>query len=152
MLHNQLMFKFLILFSFILPVQNKTVAPESDLVCGKWIAQKKNLIVQVYRDGDTYKGKLIWYDNTDKSKAMDEWTDTHNPDPALRSRKILGMNILTDLVYSPRSKTWENGKIYDAKTGHEWSAVVQINKDGLLKVTAYWGLKFIGRTVLFTKG
>ena len=49
---------------------------------------------------------------------MNTRTDEHNPDPKLRQRKILGiMEVLSRLRYNPKSKPWENGKIYDPKTG-----------------------------------
>lgn len=149
--YNQLLFKFLLLFFLIVPVQKQAAAYNPDRICGKWISSEKNIIVQVYRDGNVFKGKLVWFDNVDTSKAMDEWTDAHNPDAALRNRKLIGMNILSNLYYIPKTNSWENGKIYDAKAGREWSASVYINAEGLLKVTGYWHLKFIGRTMTFTR-
>src|ERR1700761_328643 len=91
-------------------------ANNPNLLCGKWMASEKNLEVEVYRDHDTFKGKIIWFKD-DESKPIDEWTDKHNPDPALRSRKILGMNVVRDIAYRPGSNSWEGGKIYDAKGG-----------------------------------
>lgn len=152
MLHNLLMFKFLFLL-FLAGVTPKQVTENNpDRICGKWVSSEKNLVVQVYREGKAFKAKLLWFDNVDKTKAMDEWTDLHNPDASLRNRKLIGMNILTGMDYMPKSDSWENGKIYDAKTGHEWNASVHIDGSGVLKITAYWHLKFIGRTVTFTRG
>ena len=145
------MFKFL-LFIFltgwvhVLPPTNNP-----DQVCGKWMSTDKNLIVQVYKEGAGYQAKIVWFKNDDNSKAMDEWTDKHNPNPALRNRKLIGMSILEGMDYKPKSNTWENGKIYDAKSGHSWSASAYIAQDGVLKVTGYWQFKFIGRTMSFTR-
>ncbi|MDB5011423.1 MAG: hypothetical protein JWQ06_2212, partial [Mucilaginibacter sp.] len=41
--------------------------------------------------------------------------------------------------------------IYDAKNGREWDASAYIDKNGELRVTGYWHLKFIGRTMSFTR-
>jgi uncharacterized protein (DUF2147 family) len=149
--HNLLMFKFLVLFFLRTFCSTGAETPKADLVCGKWLSEKKDFLVLVYRDGNTFKGKTLWFKNKDTSKAMDEWTDKHNPDPTLRSRKVLGLNILTDLTYNPESGSWENGKIYDTSNGRFWSAYVRINKDGTLKVTAFWTFKFISRSVTFTR-
>jgi uncharacterized protein (DUF2147 family) len=151
MLYNQLMFKFLILFLLTGFTTKATQANNADRVCGKWVSSNKNIIVLVYREGNTFKGKMVWYKNTDTSKAMDEWTDKHNPDPALRNRKILGLNILKEMTYSPGSDSWQNGKIYDISSGHEYSASARLGKDGVLKVTGYWHFKFIGRTMTFVR-
>ena len=95
--------------------------------------------------------KIIWFKNIDNSKPMEEWTDKKNPDPNLRSRKLIGMSILEGMDYIPKTRTWENGKIYDAKNGRHWSASAQIDDNGQLKVTGYWQFKFIGRTLTFTR-
>ncbi|WP_299516049.1 DUF2147 domain-containing protein [Mucilaginibacter sp.] len=140
------------LLFFLTGFAPKTVTVnDPNRICGKWISSEKNLIVQVYKDGETFKAKLVWYDNIDKTKAMDEWADIHNPNPALRTRKLIGMSIVSGMNYIPKSNSWEDGKIYDAKTGHEWSASVHIDNDGKLKVTGYWHFKFIGRTMTFTR-
>ena len=145
------MFKFLMIFFLAASVSTASAPPNPDLLCGKWMSSEKNLVVQVYKDGDVFKAKIIWFKNTDNSKAMDEWTDKHNPDPALRDRKLIGMSILRDMDYEPKSNSWENGKIYDAKNGREWDASARIDKNGELKVTGYWHFKFIGRTMTFTR-
>jgi len=61
------------------------------------------------------------------------------------------MNILNDMVYKPKSNSWEDGKIYDAKSGHEWDASARIESNGELRVIGYWHLKFIGRTMVFRR-
>lgn len=123
----------------------------SEMICGKWQTEEKNLIVQVYKVDDEFKAKIVWFSDKGDTKKMDEWTDKKNPDPALRDRKILGMNVLEKLVYSPETNSWENGMIYDAKNGRHWNSSAYIEKDGKLKVKGYWHFKFIGKTMTFTR-
>lgn len=119
-----------------------------DRICGKWMSSEKNLIVQVYKAGSQFKAKIVWF-NDDPSKPMDEWRDTHNPNPALRSRRILGLEILKGLKYDQGGNSWEDGIVYDAKHGRDWNASAYIDKKGLLKVRGYWHIKLIGRTMTF---
>ena len=136
-------------FLLIATVQNKTVTvSDCDQICGKWMSSEKNLTVLVYKSGDQFKAKIIWF-RDDPTLPMDEWKDKNNPDPVLRSRKILGMEVLRDLKYDTDGNSWEDGMIYDAKHGREWNASAYINKEGLLKVKGYWHFKFIGRTLTF---
>lgn len=145
------MFK-LLLFIFLTGwIAAPPVSADPDLVCGKWMSADKNLIVNIYRENGEYKAKIVWFLNTDTSKAMDEWTDKKNPDPNLRNRKLIGMGILEGLSYVPKTQTWENGKIYDAKGGRYWSASIRMDNNNLLKVTGYWHFKFIGRAMRFTR-
>jgi uncharacterized protein (DUF2147 family) len=124
--------------------------PGCDQICGKWMSSENNLIVQVYKDKDHFKAKIIWF-RDDPSKPMGEWSDVKNPNPLMRNRKILGMDVLDDLKYDTESKSWEDGTIYDAKNGKEWSASAYINKQGLLKVKGYWHFKIFGRTMVFKR-
>lgn len=142
---------FLLLFIGIALTAKAQTTAKADRICGKWISDEKNLIVEVYKDKNEFKAKIVWYKNEDQSKSMEEWTDKHNPNKALRGRKILGMNVVDNLVYNSKNDSWEHGTIYDAKSGHSWDASAHLTNDGLLKVTGYWHLKFIGRTLTFQK-
>ena len=128
------------------------VQPPSDQILGKWISTQGNVIVDVYKESDAFKGKVVWFKDTDdKSRPMATRTDIHNPDPALRDRKIIGMDVLTGLEYNNAQNRWEHGKIYDVKTGKEWSTSVWITKEGLLKVKGYWHFEFLGQTMTFRR-
>ena len=152
--NNLLMFKFLTLFFFtglIAQPQPAKSNTDADRICGRWMSSDKNLIVQMYKAGNSYRGKMVWFKSNDHSKSMEEWTDKHNPDPTLRNRKILGIDVITGITYDIDSDTWENGKIYEAQSGRFWSAVARLDKDGILKVTGYWHFKFIGKTMSFSR-
>jgi Uncharacterized protein conserved in bacteria (DUF2147) len=79
-----------------------------------------NLKVEVYKQNNEFKAMVIWFDDTDdKRKPMNERRDEKNPDKALRSRKWIGMEVLRHLRYYPQDNEWDDGKIYDIKTGKE---------------------------------
>lgn len=145
------MFKFLFLFfltgfSFA-PAANN----DPDAICGKWTSAEKTITIQIYRDGNTYKGKMVWFKNKDQSKAMDEWTDKHNPNPALRNRKLIGMEVLYGLQYDAKSDTWEKGKIYVAETGKEWNAAAVLKTKDQLVLSGYWKVKFLGKDMILNR-
>ncbi len=124
----------------------------SNRILGKWISVQGNVIVQVFKESNTYIGKVVWFKDTDdKSRPMSVRTDIHNPDINLQSRKILGLNVLDCLTYNSVSKRWENGKIYDVKTGRIWSSTIWMENENLLKVRCFWHFELIGRTMTFKR-
>lgn len=129
---------------------NGQTTPARERICGKWESSTKDLIIQIFTRGNQFKAKIVWYADTE-GKPLDYWTDVHNPNPALRSRKILGMSILRDLIYDSRSNSWEHGMVYDSRHGREWNAAATIDKQGLLHVRGYWHFKFIGKTMTFKR-
>jgi hypothetical protein len=58
--------------------------------------------------------------------------DTNNPEPALRSRPMLGVPILMDM--KPTSANLWSGKIYDARGGSFYDAKISVNKSDKLEV------------------
>lgn len=123
-----------------------------DRIIGKWMSEQKNCIVQVYKNGDEFGAKLVWFDDSDdKTKPMLTRTDFKNPNVSLRNRKLIGMTIVDNLRYNAANNAWENGLIYDANSGRTWSSVAYMTNEGVLKVTGYWHFKFFGKTMIFKK-
>ncbi len=124
-----------------------------DAIIGKWISiPQKNLIVEVFKEKNEYKGKIVWFnDNDDKTKPMNTRLDDNNSDPNLRKRKVLGLEVLDNLVYNSKNNRWESGKIYDAKSGRIWSSSAWIRKDSTLQVRGFWRFEFIGQSLTFKK-
>ncbi|HEY5368433.1 MAG TPA: DUF2147 domain-containing protein [Hanamia sp.] len=123
----------------------------ADAIIGKWMTIDHNLEVEVYKEGDSFKAKVIWFKIEDTTRPMNTRTDEKNPNPALRSRKWLGMEVLHNLQYNAVDNEWQHGIIYDAKHGKEWNSVVWIDDAGLLKVKGYWIFRWISQTLTFKR-
>ncbi|MEO5998057.1 MAG: DUF2147 domain-containing protein [Chitinophagaceae bacterium] len=125
---------------------------QSNLILGKWISQEGNVIVQLIEDSGTFKGKILWFDDTDDlNRPMNLRTDIKNPDVNLRNRRILGLDVLVGLTYNPECNCWQNGKIYDTNSGRIRSSSVKIEKENLLKICGFWHFEFLGRTMVFRR-
>ena len=130
--------------SFVSTAQNNP-----DAILGKWITSTDNCMVEVYKQNNEYKAKVIWF--KEGKKHMDEYIDEKNPDPNLRNRKLLGLDVMHGLHYDADDKEWVDGKIYDASSGKEWDSVVWLTDDHLLKVKGYWVFKFLSETKTFKR-
>jgi uncharacterized protein (DUF2147 family) len=75
--------------------------------------------------------------------------DKDNPDSKLKSRPLMGLNLLEGLKFD--SGMWEDGTIYDPKTGKTYSCQVTLKSKDVLEVKGYIGFSLIGRTVEWTK-
>ena len=101
-------------------------------------------LVEVSRNGETLQMIIV---------ALEEQFDEHgeplldvnNPDEALRTQPILGMDLLAGYVY--KSKRWQ-GKIYDPESGNVYSSRMK-KKDGLLEMRGYIGTPLLGKTKKF---
>ena len=145
-----------VLFAFLLfPIFAFKNAPinKSDAIVGKWMStQDNNLEVEIYKSGNAYKAKIVWFDDSDdKTIPMAARCDTKNPDKALHTRKIIGLEVMHGLVYNEDDDEWQDGNIYDASTGKDWNAKAWLAKDGCLKVRGFWHIEFLGQNMCFKK-
>lgn len=76
--------------------------------------------------------------------------DKNNPEPALQSRPILGMDLIAGFSRAGKRK-WEDGTIYDPRDGKTYKCVIKLQRDGTLKVRGYVGIPLLGKTVVWTR-
>jgi len=124
-----------------------TFAQNADAVVGKWINKDKEAHIQISKKGNKYFGKLVWLKNPtdDAGKAK---KDINNPKTELQSRALLGLEILKNFSYNDGA--WENGTIYDPKSGKTYSCKMTL-KDNKLNVRGFIGVSLLGRTDTWTR-
>lgn len=120
-----------------------------DAILGTWKANEKVLTIEVYKQGQEYHARIVSFTDHHNGLPAAQRTDDKNPDPALRSRKLIGTDVLSGLKYSSGSKSWTGGKIYNAGSGSTYSANVELVNPGKLSVRAYKGVSLIGKTLTF---
>ncbi len=138
-----------LLLIFFIPL-NINAQNNPDAILGKWMTTDNRLIIEVYRQSNDFKAKIVWFKEVNDT-VRNERLDEKNPDKTLRTRKWIGMDVLRNLHYDAENDEWIDGVIYDAKHGREWDSMAWINKDHLLKVKGYWIFKFISETLTFKR-
>ena len=132
-----------IIFSMIFMLMPLAAAFAQDVV-GKWKLEDGTAIVEVYKSGDVYNGKIVWLEKqteADGTPAVDDL----NPDPQLRTRQVLGLNMLSGLKKTGSEYT--GGKIYDPGNGKTYNCSMKVEGD-VLKVRGSLDKRgLIGRTM-----
>ena len=132
-----------IIFSMIIMLAPLAAAFAQDVV-GKWKLEDGSAIVEVYQEGDVFNGKIVWLEKPtedDGSPAVDD----NNPDKALRTRQIMGLNMLSGLKKS--GNEYSGGSIYDPGNGKTYNCSMKVEGD-VLKVRGSLDKKgLIGRTM-----
>jgi uncharacterized protein (DUF2147 family) len=123
-------------------------AQRADMIVGKWLSPNGEDQIQIYKKGDKYFGKLSWikYPNDETGKPK---TDKKNPDKSLSSRQELGLELLKDFKYDG-DNVYEDGTIYDPKSGKTYSCKMTINGEKL-KIRGYVGISLLGRSEIWTR-
>ena len=78
-------------------------------------------------------------------------TDYHNVDPALHSRKILGMPLIWGFKKTSDPNVFEDGKIYNGENGKTYNANISLQPDGTLRLRGFVGSPMFGETQIWTR-
>jgi uncharacterized protein (DUF2147 family) len=132
-----------IIFSIIFMMMPFAAAFAQDVV-GKWKLEDGTAIVEVYKQGDAFNGKIVWLEKPDGPDGKPA-ADRNNPDKSLQSRQIMGLNMLSGLKKDGNEYT--GGKIYDPGNGKTYNCSMKVEGD-ILKVRGSLDKKgLLGRTM-----
>ena len=87
----------------------------ADAVIGKWKSDNGRLIVEIYKSGNKYYGKIDWlYIQIDPETGKPR-TDVENPDASKRNVPLIGLVVLKNFEF--KDGFWQNGTVYNSQNG-----------------------------------
>ncbi|MET0365979.1 MAG: DUF2147 domain-containing protein [Sphingobium sp.] len=95
---------------------------------GDWLTDDGSAIVHVAPCGEKLCGRI--------AKVLDPKAPTNdacNPDPARRSRPLVGVAVLSD--FQRAGAGWDNGSAYDPKAGRSYKSRLALDGPDRLAVT-----------------
>lgn len=116
---------------------------------GVWLHENKRIKAEIAPCGDELCGKLVWFKWPNDAEGL-PLVDVLNPDPALRTRPLLGLEILSGLRPAGDG-TWEGGTIYNPDDGETYSVLMSVQDDGSVRVRVYVFLAIFGETKIWTR-
>ena len=143
-----------LLLMLLLPVLF-TFAAAGDDILGIWNTPEKDCKIEIFRCGDNYCGRIVWlkepyYPPDDKGgMAGRPVVDRENPDPDLRRRALVGLELTKGLTYAGKS-TWEKGTIYNPDNGKTYRCKMTLSSPGRLEVRGFIGIPLLGGTSIWT--
>jgi uncharacterized protein (DUF2147 family) len=96
----------------------------------------------------TLCGKIYWLKEPMADNGQPK-IDAHNPEPSKRKRPICGLEVLSGLEQVGGG--FDNGSVYDPKEGKSYSVALDLVDGDTLKVTGYKGMRFLGRSMIWTR-
>ncbi len=91
---------------------------------GEWLVADGSARIRIEPCGNALWGVIAW--------AKDPGKDENNPDPAKRSRSVIGMPILLGMKQTEPNR-WD-GKVYNAENGKTYTSHISLVKDNVLRI------------------
>jgi len=122
---------------------------------GNWKTEKGESLVEIFACGEALCGKVVWlkdplYTDNKDGPVGTPIVDRKNPDPALRSRPIIGLRIMEGFT-SQGDDEWAGGTIYDPKSGKTYRGRIRRASPDRLELRGYIGIPLFGRTSVWTR-
>ncbi|NCA86654.1 MAG: DUF2147 domain-containing protein [Clostridia bacterium] len=119
---------------------------------GIWLNEDKDAHVEIENRNGKYYGEIVWLKTPIDEATGKAKLDKENPDGELQKRPLMGLQLLSGFVFDGDDE-WEDGTIYDPKSGKTYSCYMEFTdktKDKL-KVRGYIGVSLLGRTTYWTR-
>lgn len=112
-----------------------------------WLTEERDAVVAltVGEDG-VLAGRIVWLEQDEDEPDK----DINNPDPELRGRDLVGLEIVTGFKRSSQNK-WKGGEVYDPESGKTYYGKLEFEGDTLKLRGSLdkWGL--LGRSATWTR-
>ena len=106
--------------------------------------------VSIYANGGTYEARIIWPDLPNDANGKRR-LDTHNPDPALRTKPADQIVLIRGLRYDAKEGQWNGGTIYDPVSGKTYDMLAEFEQPDVLHVRGYVGRPAFGQSFSLKK-
>ncbi|QRR00412.1 DUF2147 domain-containing protein [Dyadobacter sandarakinus] len=120
----------------------------ADQVIGEWISEDQNTRLEIYKSGSVYNGRFIAGQNLLDDDGKEFRKDVQNPDEKLRGRPLNEVEVFSGFLYE--DGLWDNGKMYDSKTGRTYSCFMKL-RDQTLEIRSYVGIPLFGKSTYWKK-
>ena len=109
---------------------------------GTWLSGDGDGWIEITLAGEGLSGVIKGSPNADDDRPD---TDEKNPDPAMRDRPLIGLELFGDFSYDGDGR-WSGGTIYDPNSGKTYRCIITWVDADTLKVRGYIGMPMLGRT------
>lgn len=121
---------------------------QKDKIEGLWYNAEKTAKINIFKaKDDKFYGNIVWL--KEPNEAGHPKTDKKNPKESLRTQPMMNLQILRHFK-KDGDKGYNDGEIYDPKTGKTYSSKITYNGNSL-DVRGFVGISLIGRTTTWER-
>jgi uncharacterized protein (DUF2147 family) len=109
---------------------------------GTWLSGDGDGWIEITLAGNGLSGVIRGSPNSGNDRPD---TDDKNPDPALRSRPLTGLELFEGFSWDGEGR-WTGGTIYDPNSGKTYRCIITWVDENTLSVRGFVGIPMLGRT------
>ena len=154
--HHQMKKTISSVLSIFLLLVSSAIAADEDRILGLWNTAEKDCKIEIFKCEDKYCGRIAWlkepfYPADDGMGMADKpIVDRQNPNPDLRFRPLVGLQLMEGFTYIGRN-VWEKGTIYSPESGKTYKCKMTLVTPDHLEVRGFIGIPLFGGTSVWTR-
>jgi uncharacterized protein (DUF2147 family) len=117
---------------------------------GIWATAGDDSHVKIEKCGASLCGTIVWLKDPLGDDGKDA-VDSKNPDPSLRTQKLVGLSLLSGFEPTDDPSVWKNGRIYNPEDGRTYSCNLTVKDPNTLRVRGYVGFSLLGETQIWNR-
>ena len=123
---------------------------QAETPIGQWMTEGDLSRVEIFQCEEALCGRIVWLKepNSDDGKPK---VDINNEDEALRSRAIMGLEIVGGFIPDGRENRWRDGTIYNPQDGKTYQCTMKLKDSNTLQVRGYVLVPILGKTQTWTR-
>lgn len=110
--------------------------PAPDAIAGKYVADDKDHGIELVLRGEVLHGRIAWTRDP-------RLTDERNRDPALRGRKLAGIEHIRGFIRDSDGR-WSGGTLYNPEDGKTYQAQLWLDDDERLIIQGQPNVRVLG--------
>jgi len=147
--------KFWTFFATVLLTATTAFGAGPGNILGSWKTDGGDARLEFFKCGKKICGKIAWMKEPNYTDSKDgpvgkKKVDRKNPNPTLRNRPILGLQIMKGFTAKGGNR-WGNGTCYDPGNGKSYKCKMRLASPNRLELRGYIGVSLIGRTSVLTR-
>lgn len=135
------------MLSLMLLMTASPVLANSSAIQGTWLSGDGDGLIGIKVTDTLLRGVILGSRADDPARPQ---TDVKNPDPELRDRPLIGLDLFNGFTYDGDG-AWSGGSIYDPNSGKTYRCKLQLVDNNTLKVRGFIGISLLGRTEMWKR-
>lgn len=144
-----------LILPIILLAATTAFSAETSDILGLWKTEKGDVHLEFYPCDEEICGKIVWlkepvYLDSKEGPVGAAKVDQKNPDPALRNRPLLGLEVMKHVTPAGKDM-WEGGACYDPQSGKSYRCKMKLAAPDRLEMRGFVGISLFGRDYVLVR-
>jgi uncharacterized protein (DUF2147 family) len=138
-----------LLFGLLISCLAATILPTARAASPIGLWRGADATFEIFESEGTLSARIVSLSEPMTAEGKEK-TDIYNPDPTKHEDPIIGLIFISGFM-KKSDDHWENGTVYDPKSGRSYSCSMDLQDPDKIKLRGFIGTSLFGRDYIWTR-